>query len=92
MTKNDVLNHLKEVQRDLQLAKNYGEVNANNAIVNFYKENLDKNYDDSLKGIKDDFYHLALTFESISSYSQQGHWKSVMSTQIGWMIGRWKEE
>lgn len=89
MTKDEIINHLKETQRDLQTARNYGEIDASNAIVVYYNENLLKNKDPELKEIKDDFFHLALVLRSICSYSQQGHWKSVMSTQIGWMLSRW---
>lgn len=83
---NDLISHLKEVQRKLQVEKGYGEVNANNDLVSYYNDNFDKNYDKSLKEIKDAFYHLCLTFRSICSYSNQGHWKSVMNTQIGWFL------
>lgn len=89
--KDQIINHLKETQRKLQSQeiRGYTEAHANNDLVEFYNEYLSKNYDKELKGLKDDFYHLTSIFLSIASYSKQGHWKSVMSTQIGWMLSRW---
>ena len=82
----ELIEHLKEVQKDLQTKIGYGEINGNNDLVNYYNENWLKYYDKEFEIIKTDFYHLCLTFESISSHSNQGHWRGVMSTQIGWFL------
>jgi hypothetical protein len=86
--KEQLIQHLKEVQHDLQTKVGYGEVNGNNDLVNYYNVYFSNNYDPLLKTIKDEFYHLVLTFNAIASKSNQGHWRSVMSTQIGWFLTR----
>lgn len=88
MKKDELIQHIKETQRKLQTERGYGEVNGNNDLAIYYRENWDKEYDKSLKQIKDDFYNLCLVFSSISSHSSQGHWKSVMSTMCGWFLSK----
>lgn len=73
--KEELIQHLKEIQRMLQIEKGYSEVNGNNDLVAYYNENWDKNYEKDLNQIKNDFFHLCLVFKSISSYSNQGHWR-----------------
>lgn len=43
ITKENIINHLKSVQIDLQIAKNYSECHASNAIVAYFNDNLEKN-------------------------------------------------
>ena len=83
-----LIEHLKDVQRRLQTEKGYSEVSGNNDLVEYYKEHFAENYDKAIKELKEEFRHVVLTFNSISSHSQHGHWRSVLSTQIGWFLTR----
>jgi len=86
--RNGLIQHVKETQRKLQTERGYGEMNGQNDLVNYFNEFWQKEYDKSLTQIKDDFYNLCLVFNSISSHSTQGHWKSVMSTMCGWFLSK----
>lgn len=92
MTHNEIIQHVKEISRRLQeVPAYYGEINAYNDLAVFYNDFLTEEKGKEIVEIKNAFYDLCLIFKSISSYSNQGHWKSVMRTACSWFLYKYKE-